>query len=233
MFIGSREKKTLEVHKSRKHRHIDFYEGVTYYNAELKQIPGGRTGLTMKKGTIQWVRVVLLTGYLVIGGLSAWSWGAELNLFDAAAVGDLVRVKSFITAKADVNAKNKDGTTALMYACENGRVEVVQVLLGAKADVKAKNNYGATALMRASGNGRVEVVQVLLGAKADVNAKDNYGATALMRACEKGRVEVVQVLLATKADVNAKDKDGTTALMRASKKGRVEVEKLLRQAGAL
>jgi hypothetical protein len=87
----------------------------------------------MKKKMIRRVDVVFLIGCLVLGGLSALSWGAEGDLIDAAYNGDLARVKSLIAAKADVNAKTTGGYTALLIASERGYVEVVKLLKQAGA----------------------------------------------------------------------------------------------------
>ena len=47
----------------------------------------------------------------------------------------------------DINAKNKDGETALMLASSEGHLEIVKLLLLRKgADVNIKNNDGKTAL---------------------------------------------------------------------------------------
>ena len=83
------------------------------------------------------------------------------GLIDAAAAGDLVRVKSLIAAGADVNAKNNNGETALMWASYKGHAEVVEALLAARADVNAKTDDGETALMLASDMGHADVVKLL------------------------------------------------------------------------
>lgn len=154
--------------------------------------------LTMNKETIQRVQIIFLIffliGCLVVGGMFAPSCGEKRDLRDAAGAGDLTRVNSLIAVKADVNAKDRDDRTALMYASRKGRVEVVRALLAAKADVNAKDKDGSTALMWASVGGHVEVVRALLAAKADVNTKNNNGITALMLAQKGGHVEVVKLL---------------------------------------
>ncbi len=60
--------------------------------------------------------------------------GAQANakgndLLKAAEKGDLPRVNALLAKGADVNAKNNDGWTALMYASYKGNLEVVQALL--------------------------------------------------------------------------------------------------------
>jgi ankyrin repeat protein len=56
--------------------------------------------------------------------------------------GHLETVKLLIANKADVNAKNNDGWTALMSASRNGHLEIVKLLIANKADVNAKNDKG-------------------------------------------------------------------------------------------
>jgi ankyrin repeat protein len=59
-------------------------------------------------------------------------------------------VQVLLAAGADVEVKDNNGRTSVMYASRNGRKEVVQVLLAAGADVEVKDNDGWTALMWAS-----------------------------------------------------------------------------------
>ena len=121
-------------------------------------------------------------------------------------------VQALLAKGADVNDKDSNGETALMWASRFGHLGVVQVLLAKGADVNAKMGNGRTALMVASSNAfdwiyhlehldqRLDVVQALLAKGADVNAKDNDGATALMLASSSGLLDVVQALLAKGAD---------------------------------
>ena len=86
------------------------------------------------------------------------------QLANAAYDGDLHRVKVFLAAGYDVNAKAGNGGTALMAAAQEGHHEVVRALLAAKADVNAKMDDGTTALMMASQKDDKEVVQLLKSA---------------------------------------------------------------------
>ncbi len=152
------------------------------------------------------------------------------NLASASRHGDLLRVKTLLATKVDVNSKNDDGITALALASEGRHVEVVQALLAAGADVNARCRGGYTALMmllQGTSPKDQNLAQTLIAAGADVNAKAEDGTTALMMALHNPKV--VQTLLAAGADVNAKDKDGNTALMRALKWHSNEVAGLLRQ----
>ena len=164
---------------------------------------------------------------------TAPSSAAQDNLNDASDAGDLSRVKALLAAKADVNATDPDGTTALFLAAQNGHLEVVQALLAAKADVNAKTANGATALFIASAYGHLEVVRALLAANADVTVKRaGDGGTALFIAAQEGRLEVVKALLAAKADVDAKGIYGATPLIQAAGLGHLEVVRALLAANA-
>ena len=81
---------------------------------------------------------------------------------------------------ADVNARNTDGRTALMWAIREGTSAVIKVLLAAGADVNLGDKYGTTPLMFAISENRLNVINVLLAADADVNAKKYGGKTPLM-----------------------------------------------------
>ena len=134
-------------------------------------------------------------------------------------------------SKADVNARDADGETALIWATTGiGSTENVKVLLDAGANVNARDADGETALMRAA---YIGTAKVLLDAGADVNARDADGETALMWAAHGfGTAENVKVLLDAGADVNERDTDGETALMAAAFIGAAENVKILLDAGA-
>ncbi|QHV14412.1 hypothetical protein C5O10_08730 [Akkermansia muciniphila] len=137
-----------------------------------------------------------------------------------------------LKAGADVNAKTKDGETALMLAVDEGHTSCVKTLLEVGSDVNAENKNGWTALMAAVAKSNVDCVKVLLEAGADVNAKDKDEVTILMRAALKGHTNCVKTLLKAGADVNAKLKDGSTALMMATTLGHTDCVKALQEAVA-
>lgn len=70
-------------------------------------------------------------------------------------------VKMLIDAGADVNHRNKDSNTALIWAAANGNKDIVKMLIDAGADVNIVNKYGETALTRAKNRKNEEVVEML------------------------------------------------------------------------
>ena len=126
-------------------------------------------------------------------------------------------VSKYVNDAASVNATNRKGWSALMYASclpEDApeAADIVQKLLGAGADVNAVNNDEWDALMLAAQSGNMAVVKALLKSGADVTACNNRGESALQIAAVNKKTEVCRALLDAGADVNAKDYDGWTPL---------------------
>src|SRR6185436_11773045 len=79
-------------------------------------------------------------------------------------------VKTLLAHGAKVDAKEKRGQTALMWAAAEGHAPVVELLLKAGADFKTPlPDSGFTPLFFAAREGRTEVVRALLKAGVDVN----------------------------------------------------------------
>ena len=145
---------------------------------------------------------------------------------------DVARLLLEHGAGADVNTRDDEGSTPLYLAAENGRLQVVRMLLEHGANVGAEDNQGKTPLHGAAKAGRVEVVRMLLEHGANVGAEDNQGKTPLHGAVKDGWVEVVRMLLEHGANVGAEDNQGKTPLHGAAEDGMVEVVRMLLEHGA-
>ena len=152
---------------------------------------------------------------------------------DAAMHGDKAAVRSLIQQKADVNAPQSDGATAIQWAAYRNDLDLADILIPAGANVKAANRDGATAMQLACLNGSAAMIAKLLKAGADPNERGPKGETPLMFAARNGNVEALRALIDAKADVNAKENvRGTTALMWASEQAHPEAVKFLAEHGA-
>ncbi len=159
--------------------------------------------------------------------LNAFS-AAPSPVADAAMNGDRAALQSLIEQKADVNAPQADGATAIQWAAYRNNLEMADLLIASGANVKLRNREGATPLYLASINGSAAMIEKLLKAGADPNELGPQGETPLMLASRNGNLEAIEVLLDRKADVNAKDKlRGTTPLMWAAEQGHPAALKLL------
>ncbi|HUK36894.1 MAG TPA: ankyrin repeat domain-containing protein [Vicinamibacterales bacterium] len=158
---------------------------------------------------------------------------AEESLIDAVKHGNHQVIHSLLSTRADVNAVEPDGTSALHWAVRGSDLETVRLLIGAGARVNASNRYGVTPLSLAALNGDASVTGALLDAGADVNAPTPAGETPLMAAARTGNAATVKVLLERGADVSARehayDED---ALMWAAAENHQDVVRLLVQHGS-
>ena len=109
--------------------------------------------------------------------------------------GSAEQVRDAFNAELDINAKDSDGRTALMWAAQyNTDPEVIKVLLDAGADIIAKDGEGKTALMWAAKWNSDRIVNTLFDAGADIHALDNGAKMAADYAQENERIESTATL---------------------------------------
>lgn len=166
--------------------------------------------------------------------LASGLFAAQSEVADAAMEGNTAAVRALLGKKAEVNAPQVDGATALHWAVQANNLEMIEMLLGAGAAVSAASKSGATPMQLAAMNGHAAIIERLIRAGADPNAPlSQTGDTALMMAARTGKVDAVKVLLDRGANVNAKETwGGTTALMWAISERHSDVAKVLVERGA-
>src|SRR5260370_39493406 len=161
------------------------------------------------------------------------AFGANSPVADAAMKGDKAALRSLLEQKADVNAPQTDGATAIQWAAHRDDLAMAGLLISAGANVKLANRAGATPLYLASIHGNPAMIDKLLNAGADPTERGPEGETPLMLASRAGNLDAIKVLLDHKADINMKDKiRGTTALMWASEQAHPAAVQLLIARGA-
>ena len=172
--------------------------------------------------------------FVVCAGMPAIGYAAGSEAADAAQRRDTAAVRALVAKRANVNAPQADGTTALHWAVHWNDVEAARVLIKAGANPSATNRFGASPLSGAALSGNAELVKIFLDAGADAKALSTAdGETVLMSAARSGSVEAVRLLLDRGADVNARERyKGQTALMWAAAERHAPVVKLLLERGA-
>jgi ankyrin repeat protein len=174
-------------------------------------------------------------GCLVLSAAFLSTSSAAINsaVADAAMKGDAAALRALIQRKADVNAVQPDGATAIQWAAYRNDLDMADILIAAGADVKLANREGATPLWLAAENGSARMIGKLLEAGADPNGRTPNGETPLMMAARNGNVAALELLLDHKADPSLKENlRGTTALMWAVEQSHPEAVRTLAERGA-
>jgi hypothetical protein len=122
-------------------------------------------------------------------------WEAAVHL------GSIVEVQSLLDRGADIDARDRDGQTALMLAAMEGAGELTAFLIDRGASLDHTAKYGLSALMLAVIRGHLEVVRRLTSAGADVNilgtgAPGFAGKKALDLAIERSEPAMIEILRA-------------------------------------
>jgi ankyrin repeat protein len=136
-------------------------------------------------------------------------------------------------AAPGIDAPDKEGSTPLLVAVMQDRVDVAKQLIskGAKPDIA--NRYRVTPLYVAALHGNTDMMAALLSAKADPNGVAPNGETLLMVAARSGVARAMRLLIDAGANVDARESHyNQTAAMIASRGNGAEALQLLLDRGA-
>src|SRR3954468_16342433 len=137
-------------------------------------------GLRIRNGYAAFCIIVTVSATALGGFLIA---GAnDSAVAKAAKSGDLATIRKLITAHADVNLADNDGSTALLWAAYASDLEMTKALIAAGAKPDKANQYGVTPLLQASRIGDAAIMDALLKAGADPSLAHPEGETPLMAA---------------------------------------------------
>jgi ankyrin repeat protein len=110
-----------------------------------------------------------------------------LSCIDQRIISESEFIKSILTTDIDINCKNNEGNTALMYLCANNYDNDLNVLLLLERKdilINEINNLGKSALMFACDNCNIKIIKLLLNRPyINIHQKDNLGNTILINLC--------------------------------------------------
>ncbi len=161
--------------------------------------------------------------------------GLELDLPEAAAIGDTARLQLLLgndpdLARERANRRSADGWPLLHLAAAFADSSTVDLLLNAGADVHQVSgtplrNQALHATLALSKD--QETVRLLLAHGADPNAVQAAGYRPLHQAAVTGRKDLVELLLKAGADPTLRCDRGKTAADYATQRGHAELAALL------
>jgi uncharacterized protein len=157
----------------------------------------------------------------------------ELDIFEAASLGRLDRLKELVPSRSLTNSFSKDGFTALHFASYFGQPGAAKLLIenGAKVDAIATNPTQVMPLHSAASARNFDAARLLLEHGAPVDARQQLGWTPLHAAAQNGDRKMIDLLLKHGADKSLKNDQGKSAAMVAREKGHDEIASLLEAQG--
>ena len=138
-------------------------------------------------------------------------------------------VAILINAKANMEARDSHGMTALNIAIISDLPEVALLLLEHGANVEGSGSLVETPLNFAVRNQQERVVKFLLENGASLARRHLQRKTALHLAVRAANVDIMVMLLKAGADIHAVDHWGYTALHQAVEMGQESQEPIVRQ----
>ena len=155
------------------------------------------------------------------------SQGIALDIFEAAAVGDIDRLREALKADpGSVEAFSGDGWTPLHLAAAFGAPAAVELLLrhGGQVDAVSRNPQHNQPLHAAVSLARhAETVRLLLDNGASANATQVAGFTPLFSVAAANRRDLAEMLIAHGADCHHRNELGKTAAEFARERGFAEL----------
>lgn len=156
--------------------------------------------------------------------------GSELDVFAAAALGDLARLQTLAGQWSGyLNLFARDGFTPLQLACYFNQETAALWLIEHGADVNAvaKNKMQIAPIHATATHGNLVILRALLEKGAAVNAAQEGGYTAVHQAAHLNNVPMAQLLLAFGANPHQPDAKGQSALQLAQAEGNEAVTAVL------
>lgn len=164
-------------------------------------------------------------------------WEDQTLLSAAVQIGHVELIRLLLSAGADPNRKNPDGTTALTW-CGNAEITALLLDAGASARHELGKKVDFASLHNAADDGDVARLRLLLERGEARCLLDRFTEgltwTPLHYAANEGHCEAAQLLIDAGADPNLFDEDllGYTAIELAASNNHLEMVKLLLANGA-
>lgn len=136
-----------------------------------------------------------------------------------------------IDSGLDVNVKDEDGATPILFAASNGKFEMFKLFEEYEAELLVVENNGNDLMMNAAIGGNVELIGYLFDRGISVNSYNNDDWTPLLFACSENHQGIVEILINASADIQIYNNQGETPLLWAIWNGNTIMARTLIEAG--
>jgi ankyrin repeat protein len=137
------------------------------------------------------------------------------DLVQAAAEGNLGRIKRVLAKGVDINQRDAKGCTAILRAAGAGHAGVVSTLIASGANLNLAAKNGTTPIGAAVLGNHREIAQMLVDHGVDVGQPQLFGISPLMLAAARWYSDMAASLLKMGADIDGQDEAQGSALMAA------------------
>ncbi|XP_002119938.2 scaffold protein ILK [Ciona intestinalis] len=138
------------------------------------------------------------------------------DIFSHCRDGNLVAVKVWLdNTENDLNQGDDHLFSPLHWACREGHMHIVEILLNRGARINAANMGDDTPLHNAAQMGHFEILKKIIKYNADVNAINEHGNTPLHYACFGQHAACAEELVTNGATVGICNKFGQSSVSKA------------------
>ncbi|KAJ8713265.1 hypothetical protein PYW07_013635 [Mythimna separata] len=135
------------------------------------------------------------------------------DIFQWCREGNALQVRVWLDdTEHDMNQGDDHHFSPLHWACKEGHLKIVEMLIRRGARINVTNMGDDTPLHLAAAHGHRPIVQLLLQNRVDVNFTNEHGNSPLHYACFWGYTAIAEDLLLAGALVSLANKDGDTPL---------------------
>jgi len=145
---------------------------------------------------------------------------------------DNATVAKLLDDGADIEVKNTENETPLIFAARNGYTDIIKELLARGANTDARNSEHLTPLMIAAVRDHSDIVKALANNGANLEAITPTGFTALMLIAITDQPNMAKILIDLGANKDTRTLNQMTPLMSAALAGNLNMVKTLLDAGA-
>ena len=110
----------------------------------------------------------------------------------------------------NINYKDENGYTALHYACDEGNLKIVEVILDANCNTNIKNIHKQTPLHLSTNRGYFDISKKLIESGAELNVEDSEKNSPLHYICKNNYIELLKYFLTKNPKVDEKNIYGKT-----------------------
>jgi len=126
-----------------------------------------------------------------------------------------------------IDSITKKGSTPLMLAVSNDKLQAFKCLWEHGADLSLQDNDGWNVLHFASRGGNPKIIELILSHVPSIDSKTKKGSTPLMLAVSSDKLQAVKCLLEHVADPSLQTNHGWNVLHFASRGGNPEIIELI------